>query len=66
MRRENEVQRKSVTETLAEMVKFVNDNQGVKETRPEVVNRCDSRFVTGFKTEFVTRVLTRLLMVFMT
>ena len=22
------------------------------KTRPEVVNRCDSRFMTGFKTEF--------------
>ena len=26
----------------------------IKETRPEVVNRCDSRLMTGFKTEFVT------------
>ena len=42
------------------------------ETRPEVVNRCDSRFMTGFKTEFVTGhilmtvFMTELMMVFMT
>ena len=29
-------------------------HQGKNKTRPEVVNRCDSRFMTGFKTEFVT------------
>ena len=33
-------------------------------TRPEVVNRCDSRFMTGFKTEFVTGHI--LITVFMT
>ena len=41
-------------------------------TRPEVVNRCDSRFMTGLKTEFVTGhilmtlFMTELMMVFMT
>ena len=33
-------------------------------TRPEVVNRCDSRFMTDFKTEFVTGHI--LITVFMT
>ena len=42
------------------------------KTRPEVVNRCDSRFMTGFKTEFMTGhilmtvFMTELMMVFMT
>ena len=40
------------------------------KTRPEVVNRCDSRFMTGFKPEFVTGhitlFMTELMMVFMT
>ena len=34
------------------------------KTRPELVNRCDSRFMTGFKPEFVTGHI--LMTVFMT
>ena len=38
----------------------------ILKTRPEVVNRCDSQYVTDFKREFVTGVMTGFIMEFMT